>query len=108
MLPGPLRLPSREFRSGKYRAIPTPYFLLKSKGNQREQNRIGVVAGPAVHKNATKRNFWKRQAKMTLLTLRSTGNDFLVIISPKANTLTKAQFREKLLAAAARASGLLT
>ncbi len=61
-----------------------------------EKIRIGVVAGASVHKNAAKRNFWKRQAKTALLAAGSAGTDFLVVLTPRVNTLTKKQFKELL------------
>jgi ribonuclease P protein component len=75
--------------------VRTPYFLLKVKNNFERAVRIGIVVGIAVHKSAVKRNFWKRQAK-TALAAGGVGRDFLLLISPKVNELTKKQFRERL------------
>lgn len=97
MLSKNLRLPDEEFHARAYRTLRTPHFLLKSKKNTIGNARIGVVVSMAVSKNAAKRNFWKRQTKAVLL--KSAGKeprDLLVVISPKANELTKKQFRKKL------------
>lgn len=96
------RLPGREFHTGGYKTTRTPHFTLKFKNNQVKNNRIGVVVGVAVHKSAVKRNFWKRQVLETLTRLGSKEEkprDFIIIILPQVNKLTKRQFREKLLAA---------
>ncbi len=76
--------------------VSTPYFVLKKKPNTQEKIRVGVVANAFVHKSAAKRNFWKRQAKAALLAADGTGTDFLVILTPRINTITKKQFRELL------------
>jgi ribonuclease P protein component len=52
--------------------------------------------GKAVHKSAVKRNFWRRQAKTVFTDLIPSGNDFLIIFSPKINELTKQEFRRAL------------
>ncbi|MGC9598904.1 MAG: ribonuclease P protein component [Minisyncoccia bacterium] len=96
MLSKPSRLPSRDFRAGRWGTASTPYFVLKTKPNIQEKIRIGVIANASVHKNAAKRNFWKRQTKATLLAAGGAGTDFLVILTPKINTLTKQQFKELL------------
>ena len=103
MLKRSARLPGREFRAGRYQTVTTPYFSLKTKQGS-EKIRIGVVANAAVHKTAVKRNFWKRQAKATLLDFASgtSHRDFLVVLFPKVNTLTKKNFKKELLGAAAR------
>lgn len=81
--------------------VATPYFSLKAKPSA-TKTRIGVVVNTAVHKTAVKRNFWKRQTKAALLALTGAPRDFLVILSPKVNTLTKENFKKALLNAAAR------
>ena len=57
---------------------------------------IGVIAGVAVHKNAARRNFWKRQSKSVLQELGSSKKDFLLILLPEVNTLTRMKFRKLL------------
>lgn len=94
MAKGVLRLPSTEFRSGKYRSFGTPYFVLKEKENEKGKNRIGVVISTTVHKNAVQRNFWRRQAKALLASRPGTGKDILIIFSSKVNSLTKKQFKK--------------
>ncbi len=85
------RLPSLEFRAGGYKTVRTPYFSLKEKENGRKKTRIGVVVNTAVGKTAAKRNFWKRQAKASLLAIKN--KDVLMVLFPSVNTLTKKQFR---------------
>jgi ribonuclease P protein component len=103
MLKKAVRLPGREFRAGRYQTITTPYFSIKAKFGVTTP-RIGVVANAAVHKSAAKRNFWKRQAKAVLLAFipKIASRDFLIILFPKVNTLTKKKFKKELLDAAAR------
>lgn len=90
------RLPKEEFKSRGYKTAPTPFFLLKSKKNGVGYPRIGVVVGKAIHKEAVKRNFWKRQTKTILLKNTSSDNDFLVIFVPNKTKLTKKKFQEDL------------
>ncbi len=54
---------------------------------------MGIVVGKNVHKSAAKRNFWKRQAKAALLRGSLPPEDFLMILMPKVNTLTRRQFQ---------------
>lgn len=84
--------------------MTTPFFALKVKDNAGGGAKIGVVANLSFHKSAAKRNFWKRQAKAALLSFKKENKNFLTILFPKTNTLTKKQFREKLLGTAARLS----
>jgi len=100
MIPKKTRLPGQEFRSRGYRTATTRYFSLKMKPNQEGKTRIGVIANLAVHKNAAKRNFWKRQARATLAGLKNHGSDLLLILSPAANTATKKSFKTALRSAA--------
>ena len=90
------RLPTDQFRAKGYKTTPTPFFLLKTKGNSGNSARIGVVVGTSVHKTAVKRNFWKRQAIGGLAAQAAAGNDILMIVLPGANRLTKKQFQEEL------------
>jgi ribonuclease P protein component len=60
--------------------------------NTSPSNRIAVVVGKSVDKRAVRRNFWKRQAKMQLLRLPSSGMDIIMTVYPRAGSLTKAQF----------------
>jgi ribonuclease P protein component len=87
------RLPSAEFASREYHTTKTPYFSLKTKKNGGTTARIGIVAGKAVHKSAVKRNFWRRQAKIGILAHATAATDYLLIIFPKINELTKKEFR---------------
>lgn len=105
MIPKNSRLPASEFRARDYETIKTPFFLLKEKANQIKGNRIGVVIGAVVEKRASRRNFWKRQAKAQLRLAAPAGKDFLVIFSPKIKGLTKADFKKELVKAIALVSG---
>ena len=90
------RLPRTEFRSEAYRTVKTPFFSLKTKKMSAGTPKIGVVVGKSVHKNATKRNFWKRQAKQALAhAAKSLESDFLMILFPKAAELSRKQFQEE-------------
>ena len=102
MLPKKTRLPSQEFRSGRYQTVATPYFSLKVRTNHAKQNKIGVIVSLSVHKSAVRRNFWKRQTKSVLMGISPRGQDILAILLPKANTLTQKQFKKTLLGAAAQ------
>ncbi len=107
MLPKHARLAGAKFRAEGYRTVATPYFSLKARRNGEERDRIGVVAGVAVHKSAVKRNFWKRQAREELAgrpgaDKKGAGRDLLIIFSRNVNTLTKKQFKEKLAEALVR------
>jgi len=95
------RLPKEEFQSRLFRTTRTPFFSLKTKKNAVQKRRVGVVVGKTVNKSAVKRNFWRRQAKTILTNLIAPGNDVLVIFFPKINELTKKEFREALMEAAA-------
>ena len=82
-------------------AVKTPYFSLKIKKNIVKKTRIGVVVSKAINKNATGRNFLKRQAKEVFGKTLTAGNDLLVIFSPPVNKLTKKQLQEALIKSAA-------
>jgi len=104
MLPKTSRLPKEFFRGKGFRTTATPYFSLKTRPNGEKRDRIGVIVGVPVHKSAAKRNFWKRQAKAILAAREKNGTsgrpqDMILILSPKANSLTKKKFKEKLLQA---------
>ncbi len=94
-----MRLPARNFRLRPDQSVANPFFSLKVRGNELGRNRIGIIVGTAVHKSAVKRNFFRRLAGEALRTSKKNYGDLLMIIAPKANALTKKQFREKLLAA---------
>jgi ribonuclease P protein component len=96
MVPQKSRLPREEFKAGGYKTIQTPFFSLKTKRNELGHIRIGVIIGKAVHKEAAKRNFWKRQARSTLLELAKGNNDLLMIFLPGKKSVTKKQFKEEL------------
>ena len=103
------RLPSQKFRSRGYQTASTPYFSLKARVRDEGGeggNRIGIVVGMAVHKSAARRNFWKRQAKAALMDIEDANKDFLVILSPKVNSLSKKQFRKILFETAMRLTKL--
>ncbi len=85
--------------SERRRAVATPYFVIKA-GEKKKG--IRVVVGKAVDKRAVQRNFWKRQAKAALEEIVAPGRDVVVILSPKAKTLTKKQFKKILQDAAAQ------
>lgn len=102
-MPQDSRLPKEEFRARGYKTTATPFFLVKTKRNGLGYSRIGIVIGKAIYKEATKRNFWKRQIKMGILQktkdgkIPRGGNDFLIIfISNKKLALTKKQLQEDL------------
>jgi ribonuclease P protein component len=99
MLPLKSHLPREEFQARGYKSIKTPFFLLKAKKNNLGYSRIGIVVGKAIYKEATKRNFWKRQAKTILLKSALAGNDLLIIFTPSKATLTKKKFQEDLISA---------
>jgi len=99
-IPKKMRLPARRFHERALHVVSTPFFSLKALGNHAATNRIGMVAGVAVHKSAAKRNFWRRQAGEVLRTLPDHYGDLLLLFFPKVNTLTKKEFKEKLMAAA--------
>jgi len=92
----PNRLPKEEFRSRGFRVIKTPYFSLRIKKNDVQKKRVGVVVGTSVHKSAVKRNFWRRQVKTTFANLTFPNTDFLIILFPNINKLTKREFCEAL------------
>jgi ribonuclease P protein component len=94
MLPRSLRLSSSEFRGTGYKTVATHFFSLKARANHLAHNRIGVIVPRSIHKNAVKRNFWKRQAKAALMRLAPAGRDLFLVLSPKINTLTAKQFRK--------------
>lgn len=89
------RLPREGYRGRGYSTVATPFFSLKAKNNSLETSRIGVVVGLSVDKRATRRNFWERQVKTQLLGLANLNKDFVVIIFPRVNSLTRKQFIEE-------------
>ena len=97
MIPRKNRLPREAFRAHGYRTLTTAFFSLKTKDNNLNVNRIGVVIGKSVDKRAARRNFWERQIKARLLRIPvagGAGKDFLVMVFPKINSLTKKEFIE--------------
>jgi ribonuclease P protein component len=97
-----MRLPSDQFRARGYKTTPTPFFLLKTKKNSGKTARIATIIGKSAHKNAVKRNFWKRQVLTVVAAHATEGSDILIIASPKIDRLTKRQFKEELLKAMTR------
>jgi ribonuclease P protein component len=93
------RLPPDQFRARGYKTISTPFFLLKIKQNTGTGARIGIVVGVSVHKNAVKRNFWKRQVHAALVPHATPGSDILMIVLPGAGRIAKKQFKEELVRA---------
>lgn len=92
MIPRKNRLPREAFRARGYQTVATPFFSLKVKNNNIGVDRIGVVVGKSVDKRAVRRNFWERQVKAELLRIQGGGMDFLVVVFPKINSLTKKGF----------------
>ena len=76
--------------------------MLKYKESKNTKTRIGVVVGKAVHKSATRRNFWKRQAKTKLSSLAPDRCDLIIILSPAVNTLTRRSFQKEIAQAVAK------
>jgi len=95
MLAHASRLPRSAFRAGGYQTIKTPFFSVRVKKNASGRARVGVVVSVAVNKSAVRRNFWKRQAKSAFLPHLSTPYDFILIFSPKVDTLTSRAFRKE-------------
>ena len=96
MLPKKTRMARKEFRSGSYQTVKTPYFSLKIKKSSGEEPKIGIIAGKAVHKSAVKRNFWKRQARQALVKGKISGKDMIMIFSARVEELSKKEFQEEL------------
>jgi ribonuclease P protein component len=96
MLPKEARLPRNEFHARGYRTATTPCFLVKAKKNTSLKNRLGVVIGVSSVKNATKRNFWRRQIRSIFLKIPPIGFDLLIIFSPKAKLPTRQVFQKTL------------
>lgn len=94
MLPKEARLPRNEFHARGYRTATTPCFLVKAKKNIYKKNRLGVVIGISSLKNATKRNFWRRQVRYIFLTMPPAGFDLLVIFSPHITLPAKKVFNK--------------
>ncbi len=92
MIPRKNRLPREAFRARGYWTVATPFFSFKTKNNNLYFDRIGVVVGKSVDKRAVRRNFWERQVKAQLLQVHGGGRDFLVMVFPKINSLTKKEF----------------
>jgi ribonuclease P protein component len=88
------RLPSCDFRSRGYRTVATPFFVLKIKKGPTDKNRLGIVIGATAVKNASRRNFWKRKARMNFEKLPDVGNDFLIIFSKNIKDCTAKEFKE--------------
>ncbi len=92
------RLAPDEFYTRGYKALKTPYFLLKARPYAGSRNRIGVVIGKSAVKTAVGRNFWKRQSKSILSALGSgKSHDFLISFSPQIKKITKSEFKKQLL-----------
>ena len=96
MIPQKARLPREEFEARGYRRAATPYFALKFKENTLDGNRIGVVVGKSVDKRATRRNFLERQAKSALMKLPAIGRDMILMVSPRANVLSREEFQKEM------------
>jgi ribonuclease P protein component len=89
-------LPRAEFRSSAYRTIKNDFFSVKTKKNQTGEMRVAVVAGKAVHKSAVRRNFLKRQARALFVAKKMPGMDVLVIVFPRAASLTRINLKKEL------------
>jgi ribonuclease P protein component len=107
MLSKGARLPKDEFRARGYRTATTPYFSVKIKKNTHKENRLGVVIGVSSLKNATKRNFWRRQARSVFLEMPPAGFDLLIIFSSHTTLPTKKVFKKMLTTAIASLTHLL-
>ena len=99
MLKKSARLPKGEFRARGYRSRKTPFFSIKIKENVLSRPRIAIVAGSSSIKLATRRSFWKRQAKATLAGIARGGVDVLVILSGAVEKIAPLQFADELKAA---------
>ncbi|MDE2018920.1 MAG: ribonuclease P protein component [Patescibacteria group bacterium] len=96
MIPQKLRLPRSEFAARGYKIIKTPWFSLKTKENNLDYARFGVVIGTAVEKRAVKRNFWKRQARTVFAERARAGKDYILLFLKRIKELNKNQFRAEL------------
>jgi ribonuclease P protein component len=92
------RLPYEEFRARGYRGTATPYFLVKAKKNSLKKNRFGVIITASLIKSAARRNFWRRQAKSTFLSLETPpdGFDVFVVLRSRLTLPQKNTFKEVL------------
>jgi len=89
MVPRERRLPREAFHSHGSRTIKTPFFLLKTKDNEADVNRIGVVIGKSVDSRATRRNALERQIKTHLLRAPNLKKDFIFMAFPNITALDK-------------------
>lgn len=103
MLPPRSSLPYREFRTFGRLKIETPFFSVRAKNNSLKEDRFGVVIGTHSVKNATRRNFWRRQAKSVFLSVtqkkQPTKNqkiDILVVFRAHHTPLRKNVFKNAL------------
>jgi ribonuclease P protein component len=96
MVPKKSRLPREGFRVRGYRTFTAPFFSLKVRKNQLEDNRIAVVVGKSVDKRAVRRNAVERQAKLLLLGVPACGVDAILTVFSKANDLSKSDFTVEL------------
>ena len=110
MLAKKFRLPIQEVLGQKFKTARNEYFAIKSRPNDLGFSRFGTVISRKVSKSAVKRNKIKRVIfnfiRLNKLHFKSpqqnkfatgqAGTDFLIIISPKANQLTKNETQEEL------------
>ena len=79
--------------------METPFFVLKIKKAPTKENRIGIIISAAIEKDASRRNFWKRQTKAIFKLLPSANSDLLVIFSKNIKKCTVKKFKEEFLRA---------
>ena len=79
--------------------METPFFVLKIKKAPTKENRIGIIISAAIEKDASRRNFWKRQTKAIFKLLPDANSDILVIFSKKIKNCTAKKFKEEFLRA---------
>jgi len=77
--------------------METPFFVLKIKKSPTRGNRIGIIISTAVEKDASRRNFWKRQTKAIFKLLPNANTDLLIIFSKNIKKCTSRKFKEAFL-----------
>ena len=72
------------FKRNQYR-ISTPEFLLLARGNDVNQNRLGMVVPKRITPQAVGRNRFKRLIREVFRKTNVASLDFVVLTRPKAN-----------------------
>ncbi len=89
------RLPIAKTKFAWQKTFSSPYFLIKTKENHKEHNRLAIIIANRAIKKSTRRHFWKRAIADELQAWPNLQKDILIIVSPKIEATSKKVMKEE-------------